>query len=265
MSQVRKLWRGLAVLVVTCWALLALEWSRHGVDSAEERDLLASHVRRFWGRLLKVFNIEVTILGSVPFEDTQPRLIVSNHQSVLDIAILGSLVGGPVLSRGDIAGWPLLGAAAKAGGTIFVDREDRQSGARAIRAMRAAFRVGISMAVFPEGATHRGDDVQPFKAGAFVASRGLPVTVIPVGFVYEPGSEYVGISFVRHAARLASRSRTRAVLALGLPIDGELSVADLADRCAEEVQALVHKARSEADSLGMARFAVAPCGAEAVE
>lgn len=204
-------------------------------------------------------------MGSASFAGEGPQLIVSNHQSALDIAILGSLLGGPVLSRADIAGWPILGTAAKAGRTIFVDRDDRQSGARAIRAMRAVFRQGGSMAVFPEGATYRGDEVKPFRPGAFVAVRGLGAEVIPAGFVYEPGSEYVGISFGEHVARLAARRRTRVVLSFGSPMGAHSTAAKLAEESAKAVRRLVAEARAEADSLGMERFEVASIAAKAFE
>lgn len=172
-----------------------------------------------WSRaVFPMFGIELSVEGTPPLE-SGPFLVVANHRSPFDILVCVDLVSGVVLSHHGVAALPVFGTAAKATDTIFVDREDTRSGARAIREMRARLREGRNVIVFPEGTTYRGDEVRAFKRGAFTAARGLDgVKVLPIGLAYEPGSEYVGETFGRHLARISARKRTPIWVTIGEPM-----------------------------------------------
>src|ERR1051325_9833006 len=47
---------------------------------------------------------------------------VANHRSYLDIPVLSAALGATFMSRADVAGWTLVGAAATATGAGFVER-----------------------------------------------------------------------------------------------------------------------------------------------
>lgn len=173
-----------------------------------------------------------------------PRLIVANHRSPFDIGVLLALFGGHALSRADVADWPVIGLAARKAGTIFVDRDRAGSGASAIRAIRRKLLEGSSVLVFPEGGTFAGDEVRPFRVGAFSALRGLDVEIVPVGLAYDPGSEYVEETFVEHVLRVARRPETHCVVAIGAPRRAKGRATDLAQQTQQEVQRLVHEARA---------------------
>lgn len=172
-----------------------------------------------------------------------PRLIVSNHRTALDIGVLMSELGGSFLSRADLADWPVAGRMAKRADTIFVDRESRGSGAMAIRTIRRRLREGGSVIVFPEGTTYAGDEVRPFRGGAFVATRGLETEILPVGIAYPLGVEYVGQGFVEHVRSVAARPSTPVQLVVGLPFRCEGTTSEVAEKTHEIVQALVLEAR----------------------
>ncbi len=108
-----------------------------------------------------------------------------------------------MVSRADLAGWPLIGFAARSVGTVFVDRADAASGASALRSMRTHLAAGSSVIVFPEGTTFPDDEVRPFQPGAFVAAARAGVDVLPVGLAYETGSgaAFFGEAFTAHLAR----------------------------------------------------------------
>ncbi len=199
------------------------------------------------GRILDILGVELRRNGPAPMGD-RAQLVVANHRAALDIGILLHELGGTFLSRADLAEWPVVGRLAREADTIFVDREDRSSGAAAIRSMRRSLKSGKSVMIFPEGATFAGDDVQPFHAGAFIAARGLDVEVVPVGLAYPPGVEYVGgITFVEHVEGLARRPRTRVGVAFGEPFPAEGRADALAERSHAVVQSLVREARELAN------------------
>ncbi|MFT3922671.1 MAG: lysophospholipid acyltransferase family protein [Myxococcales bacterium] len=178
-----------------------------------------------------------------------PRLIVSNHRSPFDIGVLLSIFGGHAVSRADIARWPVIGYAARRAGTIFVDRDSAGSGASAIRAIRRKLQEGASILVFPEGGTFYGDEVRPFRAGAFSALKGLNAEVVPVGLAYDHGSEYVDETFVEHVLRVARRRQTRCVVHIGTPRMAQGRAQELSASLHQEVQSLVTRARGHWESL----------------
>lgn len=219
------------------------ELSKRRLDEAareRRKDELRKSVS---GRILHAFGVELHARGQPP-PPTGARLVVANHRAALDIGVLLHEVGGTFLSRADLADWPVVGRLASEANTIFVDREDRGSGAKAIRTMRRQLKAGGSVMIFPEGATFAGDEVRPFKAGAFIAARGLDVSIVPVGLAYPRGTEYVGVSFGSHVEAIARRRRTRVGVALGAPFAATGRSATLAKKAHAAVQSLVDDARA---------------------
>lgn len=198
-----------------------------------------------WARaVLRTMGADAIVTPGVPASSQGPRLVVANHRTTLDVVVLLSLFGGHFLSRHDLEGWPLIGRAARSAGVVFVDRDDRRSGAAAIRRLRRLLREGRTVTVFPEGTTHRGDEVRPFLPGAFAAVRGLDVEVVPVGLAYPAGTEWFGDSFGSHAKKLAARRRTMVAVCIGEPQrSAGRGPRELAPSLRAEVQSLVSRAR----------------------
>jgi 1-acyl-sn-glycerol-3-phosphate acyltransferase len=215
----------------------------------ERRTLLARARKRVATRLLDSLAVRVHAAGEPA--TNRPMLVVANHRAALDVGVLLTRLDAAFLSRADLAEWPVLGRMARHANTVFVDRASETSGANAIRAIRRHLAAGESVVVFPEGATFRGDEVQPFKMGAFAAARGLDVDVVPVGLAYPDGVEYVGIDFVTHLRNVASRPRTDVALEVGPAFSAKSAkTQELAERAQAEVSALVSNARKRWSTLG---------------
>jgi len=240
---------GLGVITAGWVGLAAVHQSMVPED---ERERVFQRYLPHWARsLVRSCGGDVTLTpDSVVPRHTRARLIVSNHRSPFDIGVLLGIFGGHALSRADLEGWPVLGMAARRAGTIFVDRQNAGSGASAIRAIRQRLKGGSSILIFPEGSTFPGDEVQPFKPGAFSALRGLDVEIVPVGLAYDHGAEYVNESFVNHVLRVTKRPRTRCVVQVGTPRLADGRAAELASQLHLEVQSLVVRARSHWETLG---------------
>ncbi|MGF1464548.1 MAG: lysophospholipid acyltransferase family protein [Sandaracinaceae bacterium] len=206
-----------------------------------------------WGQaIVRLFGLDLTrVAGELP-TGGGPFLVVANHHSPFDILISLQLVGGSVLSHHGVASWPVVGDACRATDTIFVDREDPRSGAKAIRAIRSHLKSGRNVIVFPEGNTFRGDEVRPFRQGVFAAARGLPdVQVLPLGLAYVHGTEFVQEGFGEHLLRTSGRARTPVWLAIGepRPVPGKGEVEALR----RTVQTLVDRAAAARDRQLQAR------------
>jgi 1-acyl-sn-glycerol-3-phosphate acyltransferase len=177
------------------------------------------------------------------------RLLVANHRSMIDIGVLLREFGGHVVSRDDLANWPLVGAAARSVGTVFVDRSSATSGVHAIREMARLLEAGRLVSVFPEGTTFPDDEVRPFHKGAFVAAKIADAEILPVGIAYEPyeGAEsaaFVDETFVAHLSRLAGAPRTRVAIAIGEPMRIATNAERTARAARDRVADLVRTARA---------------------
>jgi 1-acyl-sn-glycerol-3-phosphate acyltransferase len=240
--------RGLARLIGLSAATLGYASAarlHQGLLPTERRAAMFQRYLRRWANSLVYATggrVSLTPESTVPAQ-VGPRLVVANHRSPFDIGILLGLFGGHAVSRADVARWPVFGLAATGAGTIFVDRQHANSGASAIRAIRNRLQLGASILVFPEGGTFGGDEVRPFKPGAFVAARQLDVQIVPVGLAYDPGVEWVNEGFVSHVLRVTQRPQTRCAVAIGAPQAQAATARETAERLQASVQELVHTAR----------------------
>ncbi len=233
--------RGAGVAALTAACLGAAEvHARVGGDPSVADD----YVRRWARGTLRLCNVRVRQDGQPPPPPPHARLVVANHRSALDIPILLSRFGGAVLSKAELADWPLLGTGAKKAGCIFVDREDPRSGAKAMRAIRTRLQAGTTVSVFPEGTTFAGDEVRPLNRGALVAARGLEVEFLCVGIAHPAGTEFIEEGFDEHVANFASRRRLDVGLAFGRPHRITGRPAELVPKLQDELQALVDRARA---------------------
>jgi len=241
MSKVRAFLRTGAFVGFSAGILAAYE-ARRALTSASEREQLGSqYVVRLTDGLLRVFGTELLVHGEHTHEGGS--LIVANHQSALDIGVMLSLFQGVMLSKHDVADWPLLGRLAKHGDTIFVDREDRRSGAAALREIRRRAKEGRTVVAFPEGGTFPGDSVHEFHPGTFAAVGSLDVPIIPVGLAYSPAVPFEKESFARHIANIAARPSTQIAVHLGRPLPLGLDARSAAETARAQVEGLVADAR----------------------
>lgn len=245
MSKLRAALRSGAFVGFSAGILATYEARRAMTSPSEQADLANRYRGRLTNGLLRIFGAEL-LIGGVP-RHLGGALVVANHQSALDIGVMLSLFQGVLVSRHDVADWPLLGRLAKHGDTIFVDREDRRSGAVALREIRRRAKEGRTVVAFPEGGTFPGDSVHDFHPGPFAAVRSLGVPIIPVGLAYSPAVPYSKESFAKHIARIAARPRTRIAVQLGEPLPSELNTRAAAEYARAEVQVLVRRARDALD------------------
>lgn len=210
---------------------------------SEREAIFDRHLQRWCRSLLALFGIELELEGRQPQPSPCARLILSNHRSPLDIAILLALFPeGYIVSRHDVADWPIVGAAARRARVLYVDRARVGSGAGVIRGMRRVLQEGGTLIVFPEGKVHAGDEVGAFHRGAFVAAQGLKVEVLPIGLAYPPGHEFLDDTFWQHIRRVAGKAKSRVALVYGAPFPATGTLETLQE-AQNRVQELVRRAR----------------------
>lgn len=249
-GRVRQVARAGGFLGVTGVMLPAFVARMKATTDADRDDVRDRWVKRWARTLLELFSIDVVVDGVVPPPTRAPgpgRLVICNHRSAIDVGVMLATFGGTMVSRADLSRWPLIGAAARSVGTVFVNRSNAESGAVTIRIVQQHLQQGMTINLFPEGTTFDGDEVRPFHGGAFVSAVRAEAEILPVGLAYPSasGAAFVNETFPEHLARMARSGATRMVMAIGEPFVARRAdrATDISKRAHREVTALVARAR----------------------
>jgi 1-acyl-sn-glycerol-3-phosphate acyltransferase len=136
---------------------------------------------RLWAQAcLRVLALKINVHR--PSRGIHPgrRLLVSNHQSYLDVVIIASIFPALFVAKTEVGSWPLFGWLTKLGGTIFVNREDAHSGVSCAYRVSRALREGACVQVFPESTTGDGSTVLPFHGLFFASAIRSQASVLPL-------------------------------------------------------------------------------------
>jgi lyso-ornithine lipid O-acyltransferase len=118
---------------------------------------------------LWLFRIRVTVQGRPP--SGRPALVLSNHVSWLDIAVLGSLVPLSFIAKSDVSGWPVIGFYARLQRCIFIDRARKSHTTYVNSQIAHRLAQGDVIVLFPEGTTSDGNRLLPFRSALVGAAR----------------------------------------------------------------------------------------------
>jgi 1-acyl-sn-glycerol-3-phosphate acyltransferase len=124
---------------------------------------------------------QIEIEGDLPEDPRLPYVVVSNHQSLGDIAVLSRLpwemkwVAKAELFRLPVAGWMM-----RMAGDIPVNRSDPASRAAVLQRARRVLANRCSVMFFPEGTRSKDRVVKRFQAGAFRLAIDAGVPVLPI-------------------------------------------------------------------------------------
>lgn len=164
--------------------------------------------------------------------------IVANHASWMDIFTLHAAKRIYFVSKAEVRGWPGIGALARATGTIFINRDRRESKAQEIT-LRERLSIGHKLLFFPEGTSTDALRVLPFKSTLFAAfyhpDLRHKLSVQPVTVIYrapdEQPANYYGwwgdMSFGNSLIRTIGAARQGSVEVIYHP---PLKVAEYPDR-----------------------------------
>jgi 1-acyl-sn-glycerol-3-phosphate acyltransferase len=182
-----------------------------------------------WARLgQRCLGITVRRVGELP---SPGSLVVSNHYGYADVVTIGGLFPVVFAARHDMRRWPLFGALAASGGTIFINRQLKKAGARGVAQVAAALAVGATVLAFPEGTSTDGAELLPFRSGIFQAAVDARAPVVPAAVHYleldgtpiaaetlDVVAWFRGESFIGHVLRLASHRSVLAEVRFGEPL-----------------------------------------------
>lgn len=133
-----------------------------------------------------ILGFQVKVDGSLP--TGKGVFIVSNHCSYIDIFVIGGLITSHFTPKSTVKKWPFIGQMIAASRPIYIERGNKRSMIEKSRHIANFIKQGNTVVVYPEGTTNKGNEVYPFKSGAFAfleqAEIEYPIPVLPVTLFY---------------------------------------------------------------------------------
>jgi 1-acyl-sn-glycerol-3-phosphate acyltransferase len=217
-----------AVFAVGSWLVVARAARALLAGFPRRWALSCPHVSR-WSRLgARCLGITPRSSGPLP---PLGALVVANHLGYADVVTIGGLFPSIFAARHDMRAWPMFGALAASGATIFINRDNRRAGYRGVAQVAAALRAGATVVAFPEGTSTDGTGLLPFRTGIFQAAVDAGAPVVPAAIRYtaidgvpvtaanrDVVGWFRGEPFHRHFFRLSACRRTEAEVTFGAPL-----------------------------------------------
>ena len=195
--------------------------------------------RLYWSMFSRILGLRVRVIGSLAHKtDGRPVIFVSNHSSWIDIPVVGGVLDGCFVAKGDVARWPVISTIARLGRTVFVSRQ-RGSITRERDEMQGVLDRGDNLILFPEGTSSDGSRVLPFRSSFFALAEAgkdtdlsklpiiQPVSVVydrlnglPTGRASRPVFAWYGdMDIASHFWQLSQNTNLRVTVLLHQPLD----------------------------------------------
>lgn len=136
--------------------------------------------RKSWAKIQSVLlGVKFKVIGKA---DLDAKLVIINHQSLLDIVVLESEYPANIawVAKKEIADMFFFGNVLKLPRMIIIERESKSSLVKLFKETKDRVENGRVVAIFPEGTRGSGEDIAKFKAGAKLLAQKLNLKVQPI-------------------------------------------------------------------------------------
>jgi putative phosphoserine phosphatase/1-acylglycerol-3-phosphate O-acyltransferase len=138
-----------------------------------------------WGDLgTALAGIELRVDGEEHLWSHRPAVFIFNHQSGIDMLLLCKLLRRDFvgIAKKELRSNLLFGPLFRFGGTVFLDRFDRERAIQALKPAVDALNRGLSIVIAPEGTRSPTPRPGRFKKGAFHLAMQARVPIVPIVF-----------------------------------------------------------------------------------
>jgi putative phosphoserine phosphatase/1-acylglycerol-3-phosphate O-acyltransferase len=131
---------------------------------------------------LAAAGVSLEVVGQENLWAARPAVFVFNHQSQLDVALLGSLLRRDFtgVAKKELQKDPTFAAMGWLADVAYVDRSDAQAAREALAPAIDSLRGGKSLVIAPEGTRSPTAKLLPFKKGAFHLAMQAGVPMVPI-------------------------------------------------------------------------------------
>lgn len=181
-------------------------------------------VTRLWGAgVARIMNMKIDCTGKIT-DDFLHGILISNHQSYLDILVASSVFPVRFLPKAEIRFVPVAGWFIALNRPIWVNRKNPASSAGVAEETARSLAEGLPILAYPEGTTSDGTGLLPFKSTVFEAAAKSGHPVCPILIQYgatangAPVPWFGDTPFLSHAWRILGQPGFGVKLALLEPI-----------------------------------------------
>lgn len=175
------IWMTGVLLIVVCFPLTFLIWL---ITLPFDKNRLVIHRLLNWQSFLAVRLIPIwklKIEGREKAAGKGPFVIISNHQSILDILFINCLCYRlKWVSKIENMKLPFLGWYLRMADYIVINRGDQESKENMMEKSMRSLRRGTSVMMFPEGTRSVNGEPGFFRRGAFQMAIDAGVPILPV-------------------------------------------------------------------------------------
>lgn len=139
-------------------------------------------VGRSWIRwIFATCGLAIEVDGLENIEPDQPVVLMSNHQSALDIGaiVLSFPHSWRFVFKREIAYIPFFGWVMALSDQIMIDRGNRTKAVASLKKAAGRVRGGVNVVIFPEGTRSPTGALTPFKSGGFHLAIEAGVPILP--------------------------------------------------------------------------------------
>ena len=124
---------------------------------------------------------KVEVRGREFVDKAQNYVITSNHQSMLDIPLMANIpLNFRWVAKKEVYKMPIFGWVLWLRNDIGIERGGLSSTKKLLKKSREFLKLGLSIAIFPEGTRSRTGKINAFKEGAFIIAKSSETPILPV-------------------------------------------------------------------------------------
>lgn len=130
-----------------------------------------------------IVGIKLEVLNEERLHLHRPMIFFGNHQTGLDLAIIGSVCtdGAVIVGKKEIQKIPIFGWFWKSAGNLLINRANPEEAKAQIAELRQTLiQKNLNLAIFPEGTRSKSGEILPFKKGVFYLAAQTKLPLIPV-------------------------------------------------------------------------------------
>ncbi len=179
---------GLILFAITMLIVFIPIWLISFLPEPKRAKALHPVFRLWMGIYMPLVGCPVIRKGKEHFKAGENYVVVTNHNSLVDIPVSSPWIPGPnkTLAKIEMSRIPLFGVIYKTG-SVLVDRKKENSRKSSFNEMQRVLDMGIHLCLYPEGTRNKTKEpIQRFYDGAFIAAIKSQKPVMP-GVIFNTG------------------------------------------------------------------------------
>lgn len=244
----RRWWRLHAIVYYLFSQAVVVKWKRRKMPSDPQAAAkMVVEQTRDWARgVVWILGLEIKVEGNGVLVPENGGLVISNHQSYLDILVHAAAGGMCFTPNSGIRKWFFFGWYVGLSNPVWIDRTSPAKAKKTLEEFRRVIGEGSALMLYPEGTTTRGDvPLLNFKSTAFEAVAGTDQAVTMFLTFYRKTDPrdadvqwYDHTGFAKHVWRILGNGRTKVTLVPLPPMIPEAGASrkDLADQAHDRMQ-----------------------------